>query len=204
MPNQLRAGLSRYLSAEQIASLASARVGIAGAGGLGSNAALLLARSGIERLAIIDHDTIDTSNLNRQHYWPEQIGQPKVEALATHLRKLNPDCKLQAVHQKITADNLAELLHLAEIWVEALDNAKAKKFFVEGALAAGCRVAAASGLAGYGGPPMRAKRLGKNLVIVGDFQSDIKNKPPLAPRVAQAAAMLADAVLEFVLGNCIK
>lgn len=200
MPNQLRLGLKRYLNAEQLASLASARIGIAGAGGLGSNVALLLARSGIERLAIIDHDIIDASNLNRQHYWPEQIGQPKVEALAEHLKRLNPACKLHLLKQKITADTLGAILPLADIWVEALDDAKTKKFFVEGSLATGCRVAAASGIAGYGGLPMRIKHLGKSLVVVGDFQSDIQYMPPLAPRVAQAAAMLADVVLEFILG----
>lgn len=201
MSNQLRAGLTHYLNAEQIYRLNNANIGIAGAGGLGSNAAMFLARSGIEKLIIIDNDIIEPSNLNRQHYWPAQVGQPKVEALATHLRQLNPQIKIKSICERIDDQNLPALLTLADIWVEALDDAETKKFFVESALTAGCRVTAASGIAGYGGTPMCKKRMGEKLVLVGDFQTDIKDAPPLAPKVAQAAALLADSVLEFILDN---
>ena len=60
-------------------------------------------------------------------------------------------------------------------------------------------VASASGMGGYGGPAMQKRRLGR-LTLVGDFSTDILTAPPLAPRVTEAAALLADAVLEFVLG----
>ena len=84
------------------------------------------------------------------------------------------------------------------IWVEALDAADTKTLLVERALTAGRRIASASGVAGVGGAPMRRRRLG-NLVLVGDFETDVADAPPLAPRVTQAAALLADAVLEFIL-----
>lgn len=199
MPNHLRVGLARYFTPDQLDRLSQARVGIAGAGGLGSNAAMLLARSGIENMTVIDYDSIEPSNLNRQHYWPEQVGQPKVTALAAHLRRLNPDIKLNIIKGRIEAENAASLLAHADIWVEALDRAEGKKLFVEYALKAGCHVAAASGIAGYGGNPMYKRRLGK-LVLVGDFETGIDAAPPLAPRVAQAAGLLADCVLEFILG----
>lgn len=198
MPNQLRLGLSRYLSEEQLKRLRDARVGIAGAGGLGSNAAMLLARCGVEKMVIIDHDVIEPSNLNRQHYWPEQIGMPKVEALAGHLLSLNPDMELTIIRERLTDRNMPGLAPRVHIWVEALDMPETKKLVVENALAAGCYVAAASGIAGYGGAPMRVRRMGK-LALVGDFATDIKKAPPLAPRVTQAAAMLADCVLGFIL-----
>mgnify|MGYP006887481521 CR=1 FL=1 len=54
-------------------------------------------------------------------------------------------------------------------------------------------------MGGYGGPAMQKRRLGR-LTLVGDFSTDILTAPPLAPRVTEAAALLADAVLEFVLG----
>lgn len=198
--NQLRAGLTRYLKPDQLERLASARVGIAGAGGLGSNAAMLLARSGIEKMVIADHDSLDASNLNRQHYWPEQIGMPKVQALACHLRQLNPDVHLTLIEAKIERHNLANIITLADIWVEALDGAQEKKMLVEEALRTGCNVAAASGIAGYGGKPMGKRYIGR-LTLVGDFETDICTAPPLAPRVAQAAGLLADCVLEFILGK---
>lgn len=199
MPNQLRDGLSRYLSASQLEKLAAARIGIAGAGGLGSNVAMLLARCGLTHMCIVDYDFIEPSNLNRQHYWPRHIGQPKVNALAGQLMSLNPAMRLEIIHEKLNLDNLGQILSKANIWIEALDMAEAKKFFVEAALAAGCHVIAASGIAGYGGLPMR-KRVFGNLVVVGDFETDIQNAPPLAPRVTQAAAMMADCALEFILG----
>ena len=77
MHNALHTGLARYLSTEQINALRAARVGIAGAGGLGSNAALMLARSGIGNLLVVDDDVVDASNLNRQQYWPRHVGRPR-------------------------------------------------------------------------------------------------------------------------------
>lgn len=196
--NHLRSGLERHFAPRQLDLLRSARIGIAGAGGLGSNAAMLLARCGIEDFLIVDHDVIEPSNLNRQHFWPRQIGMAKVDALAEHLRALNPDIRLELRREALTPASLPLAIAGADIWLEALDEPAAKKMLVEAALAAGKRVAAASGLAGFGGAPMRRRRIG-NLVVVGDFVSDVSAAPPLAPRVAQAAALLADCALEFIL-----
>ena len=194
----LREGLARYFTPEELARLRSARVGIAGAGGLGSNVALMLARSGVEDLLIIDHDVVDASNLNRQQFWPRHVGRPKVEALGELLRELNPHIRLELLASRIDEATLPPLLPGCPVWVEALDAPETKTLLVEQALLAGRRVASASGLAGMGGPLMRRRRLG-NLVLVGDFETDVAFAPPLAPRVTQAAALMADAVLEFIL-----
>lgn len=198
MPARFRAGLARYFTQPQLQALASAKVGIAGAGGLGSNVAMLLARSGIENFVLVDHDHVEASNLNRQHYWPCQLGQPKVDALASHLLALNDHIRLETLKHTLDTDSIAAISARAPIWVEALDVPETKKMFVEQALLTGAKVAAASGLAGFGGPPMQ-KRVAGNLAIVGDFATSIDVSPPLAPRVTQAAAMLADCVLEFIL-----
>lgn len=198
MSDSLREGLNRYFTSDQLNALRKARIGIAGAGGLGSNAAMLLARCGIENMILVDHDIIEKSNLNRQHYWPRQVGLAKVSALAEHLQELNPHINLELHRETLTPANLPTILAGAPIWLEALDGATNKKMFVEQALAANCLVASASGLAGYGLEPMQKRRLG-NLTIVGDFVTGINVAPPLAPRVTQAAALLADCVLEFVL-----
>ncbi|WP_165078109.1 MULTISPECIES: sulfur carrier protein ThiS adenylyltransferase ThiF [unclassified Desulfovibrio] len=196
--NTLREGLARYFSPDELARLAAARVGIAGAGGLGSNVALMLARSGVEDMLVIDHDVVDASNLNRQQFWPRHVGRPKVEALGELLRELNPHIRLELVNARLDEATLPALLPACPLWVEALDAADTKTLLVERALLAGRRIASASGVAGVGGAPMRRRRLG-NLVLVGDFATDVAEAPPLAPRVTQAAALLADAVLEWIL-----
>lgn len=198
MPTPLKQGLAVHFSPEQLLLLANVNIGIAGAGGLGSNAAMLLARSGIEKMTIIDCDVIEPSNLNRQHFWPKQVGQAKVTALAEHLLELNPHMSLNLLQTRITRENARDILADIPIWIEALDSPQAKKIVVETALLSGAFVASASGMAGFGGLPMQKRKIGK-LCLVGDFVTDIKMAPPLAPRVMQAAALLADCVLEFIL-----
>lgn len=200
MDRSLREGLKRFLTSGQLELLASARVGIAGAGGLGSNAAMLLARTGIEHMVIADYDIIEPSNLNRQHFWPSQLGEPKVEALARHLQSLNSNINLELIREPLNAKNIKTLASLAPVWIEALDQPETKKIFAEDMLLAGNRVFAASGIAGFGGAPMRKRRMG-NLTLIGDFNTDAAAAPTLAPKVMQAAALLADSVIESILGN---
>src|SRR5512133_1850392 len=69
-------------------------VGIAGCGGLGSNAAVALARAGVGTLIIADHDVVEASNLNRQHYFVQDIGLKKIDALSAHLKNINPDIEI--------------------------------------------------------------------------------------------------------------
>ena len=197
--NLLYTGLARYFSAAQLERLRAAHVGVAGAGGLGSNAALMLTRCGVGHLLLVDDDVVDASNLNRQQYWPRHVGQPKVRALAEILCALNPDLDVDARVLRLTRSNMTETLACCPCWVEAMDSSEDKSLFVESALLAGCRVASASGMAGCGGPVMGRRRLGR-LVQVGDFVTDVSTAPPLAPRVTQAAGLLADAVLEMLLG----
>ena len=195
----LHEGLQRYLSPKQRLLLSEARVGIAGVGGLGSNVALMLARSGIDHILIADGDFVESSNLNRQQYFPRHVGLPKVTALRMILEELNPQIDVDARHCWLDGTRIAKLLPKADIWVEALDAPEAKQLFVEMALQAGYFTVSASGMAGYGGAPMQKRRMG-NLIMVGDFVSDTLVLPPLAPRVTEAAALQADAVLEHILG----
>lgn len=201
MPNCLHEGLSVHFSGDQLKKLRAAKIGIAGAGGLGSNVAMLLARCGMENFTIIDDDVVDASNLNRQHYWPDQLGQQKIRAIAAHLLKLNPDVRLNLHDLRLTAQNLPPILASCPIWVEALDNVATKRLLVEKAQELDRFTVAASGLAGFGGEPLGKRRLG-NLVVVGDFHTAVSpQNPPLAPRVMQAASLMADTVLEYILGG---
>ena len=196
----LAEGLARYLHPAQLELLRSTHVGIAGAGGLGSNVAFMLVRSGIRHVTIVDFDVVEAANLNRQAYVPSDVGEPKVSALARHLRNLEPAAEIAAVQAKLTPDNTA--LHFAScaVVVEALDGASEKAMCYAALRHSGCYYVGASGLGGWGGPPMRIQKIGAFGVCVGDFTcaADADN-PPLAPRVMQAAALQADAVLAYIL-----
>lgn len=197
--NAFERGLLRYLPAAQLAELQRVRVGVAGAGGLGSNCAALLVRSGFKRLLLADFDAVEASNLNRQFFFLRQVGQSKVEALAENLRCINPDLHLTCLRGKIEATNVKALFASCDVVVEALDRPAEKAALVAALGGVETFVVAASGIAGCGSAPMQIRRLGSKLCVVGDFASDCAVLPPFAPRVALAAAMQADLVLTYVL-----
>ena len=193
--------LAAHLTPEQRRRLASARVGLAGAGGLGSNCAVLLARSGIGSIVAADCDVVNLSNLNRQHFLPIHVGRPKVAALAEVLQAVNPCLRLEPHVLKLDKDNVSVLFAGCDVVVEAVDDAATKQMVLEVLTRAGVFVVSASGIAGWGGPGMRVRRFGDRAVVVGDGMSAVgPGLPPLAPRVMMAAAMQADQVLLRLLG----
>lgn len=177
-------------------------VGIAGAGGLGSNCAAFLVRAGVRSLVIADFDTVSEANLDRQFYFLAQAGRPKVEALAENLRAIEPSLDIAIHDARVGADNASSLFADCDVLVEAFDDAEAKETLIESSLSAfpDRPIVAASGLAGLGNlDRMRTVRNG-TLVVCGDFESAAgPENPPLAPRVALVAAMQADAVLGLLL-----
>ena len=84
-----------YYTDEQYAKIRETRIGIAGAGGLGSNCAINLVRCGFEDFVIVDFDMVELSNLNRQAYTVCHIGRPKVECLSELMRAINPGCTVR-------------------------------------------------------------------------------------------------------------
>jgi molybdopterin-synthase adenylyltransferase len=103
--------------------LKKAKIFIAGAGGLGSPAAIYLAAAGIGTIRIADHDTIELSNLNRQVlHWEENVGEKKIDSASEKLRKLNPNIKIETIAETITADNASKLVGDADLIVDAMDN----------------------------------------------------------------------------------
>ncbi|MBQ7585829.1 MAG: sulfur carrier protein ThiS adenylyltransferase ThiF [Desulfovibrionaceae bacterium] len=200
MPERFLKSLTKYLSCNQLDTLQKATIGIAGLGGLGSNCALMLARSGLGHLVLLDCDLVEASNLNRQQYWPEDIGKPKTEALAKRLLALNPHLELKLICKTLEKSNLKELLSTSNLWIEALDKPETKALFVEEALKSKAWVVAASGIGGFGQKELKKRVLG-NLTVIGDFCTDSLHYPMLAPKVTWAAAMMCDAVLEHLLAT---
>ena len=111
--------------------LSKFRVGIAGAGGLGSNCAVALARSGVGTLVISDFDIIEEPNLNRQYYFTDQIGLMKTVALKENIARINPEVHV-IVHQKILEkENITEIFSGCHIIVEAFDSPEMKEMLIE-------------------------------------------------------------------------
>jgi sulfur carrier protein ThiS adenylyltransferase len=127
-------------------------IGIAGAGGLGSNIAVSLARVGIGKLVIADFDKVSISNLNRQQFFLDQDGQPKVIALKANLERMNPFCEVITHEIIVTPDNVAQVFGHCDILLEAFDAAEQKQMLIETwqELYPDKPLIAASGLSGYG------------------------------------------------------
>jgi sulfur carrier protein ThiS adenylyltransferase len=185
-----------------LAILRRSTVGIAGAGGLGSNVAVALARAGVGKLVVADFDRVEPSNLNRQQYFVDQVGELKVEALRENLLALNPYSLYEVHAVRINRRNAAEIFGRVDVLVEAFDQAAAKEMLIEASLSKfpGRPVVAASGLAGYGrNARIHTRRLG-NLYICGDESSPCAPRiSPMAPRVALVAAMQANLVVELLV-----
>jgi len=190
---------------EKIKSILSTKnVGIAGCGGLGSNCAVALARVGIGKLVLADFDIIEESNLNRQYFFYDQIGKPKVFSLKENILRINPSIKIDEYNIKLSEKEIVDLYKNCDVIVEAFDKAEMKEmivetvqtFFPEKYLVCGV------GLAGWGGNDLiRTERFG-NLFIVGDQLNETnEDDPPLAPRVGIVANMMANVVLEILLGK---
>jgi sulfur-carrier protein adenylyltransferase/sulfurtransferase len=120
---------SRHLLLPEIgdkgqAKLLSSRVLLLGAGGLGSPSALYLAAAGVGTLGLVDADTVDASNLQRQIlHATSRLGMPKVDSAEIALRDLNPDVKVVKYQERLTSENIERIL--ADKWdviVDGCDN----------------------------------------------------------------------------------
>ena len=186
--------------------LSKKTVGIAGAGGLGSNAAISLARSGIGCLIIIDHDIVEESNLNRQYYFHDQIGRHKVNALKENIRRINPQITVTSIQKKLRKGQMHTPFVDVDVIIEALDDAETKKMFIEEITETlpSIPLVAASGVAGYGKSEQITTRNLDHLYVVYDEDAESSdNDVLLAPKVCLMANWQANITLELLLGDTI-
>lgn len=182
--------------------LKSAKVGVAGLGGLGSNIAVALARLGVGALVLADFDVVEPSNLNRQHYFVPHLGMKKTDALKNQISDINRFISIETADVFLTEDNAAKIFSDCEIVCEAFDNPEAKAAVTTALLGAGKKVVAASGLAGYGSANdiKTEKRFG-GLYVCGDNESGAEVGVGLmSPRILVCAGHQANMVLRLILG----
>lgn len=101
----------------------AARVLIIGAGGLGSPAAFYLASAGVGAIVLVDGDTVDLTNLQRQIlHTTERVGTPKAHSGRVALHAINPDVEVTAIARRVDADALDDLVRDAMIVLDCSDN----------------------------------------------------------------------------------
>lgn len=110
------------LSAEQQNKLKNATIAVCGLGGLGGVIVEILARSGIESFKILDNDTFDPSNLNRQIFcFTDTLGQYKTDVTEQFLKKINPDIQVEKCVE-LTEENVNTFLKGTDVIVLSLDS----------------------------------------------------------------------------------
>ena len=200
---QILAALNERHSPQKQALLSSAHVAVAGLGGLGSNIAVMLARSGVGQLLLVDYDVVDVTNLNRQMYYIQHIGKPKAQALPEILYQINPYSNYQSCSVKVTERNVHELFSQYPIVCEAFDAPDQKAMLVREVLTQcpNTTVVSGNGMAGYGDiNEIQTSRKMRHLYVCGDQHTDVGEGIGLmAPRVAACAAHEANKVIQLIM-----
>lgn len=183
--------------------LRTAKVGIAGAGGIGSNLAVSLARVGVGNLHIVDFDEVELMNLNRQNYRLSDVGQKKTIALKNQIESINPFVQVHIRNQKINSQNAAEIFQDDDVVCEAFDDESEKSMLIDAMVSASRKqwLVAASGMAGFDmKEQMQVRQLGSRLFVCGDFSTDsVWEHGIMSPKVLMCAALCANVVVNLIV-----
>lgn len=201
--SEIKSTFDSRLPLEVKEKLKSSKVAVAGLGGLGSNIAVMLARSGVGKLLLIDFDKVDISNLNRQAYSIPHLGMRKTDALTEIIKDINPSVELETICTKVTKENATSLLGDYPIMCEAFDKAEQKAMLISTILSE-CKntiIVSGNGMAGYSDSnKIQTKKVMDRLYVCGDGVSDIeKGDILIASRVLTCAGHQATKVIQLIL-----
>ncbi len=183
-------------------TFAGVRIGIAGCGGIGSNAAGMLVRSGAVDLVLADFDRVEPGNLNRQFFFADQIGMSKPKALQANLRRINPGFRSEVHSLRISPENVTVVFGECDILIEAFDDSEAKAMLIEewSALHSDRPIVACSGVAGTGTHCRITTLRTGSLSVVGDHTSTL-SQGTFSARVTAVAAAMVSEVYQRLTGN---
>ena len=125
---------SRHIALGEVGAEGQRKIGeagvlVVGAGGLGAPVLLYLAAAGVGRLGFMDDDRVSESNLQRQILYDAQcVGERKADAAARRLAALNPECRLEPMAFRLTAENAEEIIARYDVVVDATDNLEARYY----------------------------------------------------------------------------
>ena len=178
---------------------------IAGAGGLGSNLAIMLARAGVGRLLICDFDVVTEANLNRQAYFLEQVGMRKVDALKENIKRINPEINVNTINDRLMPANFAKYIpDNTDIIFECFDDASAKANLFSFCISEKKKIPLlmVSGLAGTDKTEkIVITKIMSNVWLIGDQNNAMSPElGTLSSRVMTASAMQAHLGIRILLG----
>lgn len=180
------------------------RIAVAGLGGLGSNIAMMLARTGVGELLLVDYDVVEPSNLNRQHYRIAHLGMKKTEAMRQQIEEINPYIVVYTRDLRITEDNAAQIFAGYPVVCEALDSPEGKAWLVQSLLENSPKtyIVSGSGMAGYeSSNSIHTRKSIGRLYVCGDEQTAAQaGRGLMAPRVQVCAGHQANMALRLLLG----
>jgi tRNA A37 threonylcarbamoyladenosine dehydratase len=135
------------LDADEQRRLAGAHVLVAGLGGVGSYCAEALARAGVGRITIIDHDVVAASNINRQlPALLSTVGQPKAEVMGARIRDINPGCELTVIREFLVPETVADIVPAdVDFVIDCIDSLNCKVALVASSIERGLKVASSMG-----------------------------------------------------------
>ena len=211
MPADLPAQFERtriLLTPDEMLRLTRAHVLVAGLGGVGSYCAEALARAGVGRLTLVDHDVVAASNINRQlPALLSTVGQAKAELMRARIMDINPACELHIIREFLTPDNVIERVPGdIDYVIDCIDSLNCKVALVATSIERGLRVASSMGAGNKLDPtrirladiaktyqcPLAAvmrKRLRKRGIYKGVLTvfSDEPGRAPLAPQPVEGS-----------------
>ena len=181
------------------------RVSIAGLGGIGSNAAVMLARAGVGNLHLVDFDVVDITNLNRQAYSACHIGMKKTDAIKEIIAEINPYINIKTEDIYINERNASIVFRDTKILCEAFDAAENKAMLINSVLGEleGVKIVSGSGMAGcFDSNLIKTKKVTGSLYVCGDGVNGIESGNQLmAPRVGICAGHQANMIIRLLLGD---
>jgi len=121
--SDVRGHLNRFTLVGAKTTLDNASVLVVGLGGLGSQAAVYLTAAGVGNLGLVDYDSVQISNLQRQVYYSvSDLGRPKAVVLSERLSELNPNINVKTYHLKLVSENALDIIREYDVVVDGSDN----------------------------------------------------------------------------------
>lgn len=175
------------------------KIGIAGVGGIGSNVAVHLVRTGIFSLKIVDFDKVELSNLNRQFYFSDQTGLAKIDALYENLKRINSAAeKIERENKFLDENNIVSTFNDCDIIVEGFDKAEYKAMLINSLAAHNKYIVSASGVAGIDTEEITVKKIADKIYIAGDFKTDFQYAKLYSPKIFITASIMSNIILKLV------
>ncbi|MCF8057325.1 MAG: sulfur carrier protein ThiS adenylyltransferase ThiF [Desulfocapsa sp.] len=180
-------------------------IAILGLGGLGSAVAGAMAKIGIGKMLLSDYDIVEPSNLNRQHYFVDQIGMMKTRALKENLLRMNPSLSLELIEEQLTESALPGLFAKVDVLIECFDDPAMKaatlRCILSEATMQNVAYVGSSGMAGFGDSnTIQTKQIRPGVYICGDETSAAgPGQGLMSPRVGVAAHHQANQALRLLL-----